>query len=337
MHNRKNLLFCLMTAFIMILCGCGTEKSAQSFFAMNTYMTFTVYGSDSEEIIHEAQNKVYELEKLWSVTDTESDIYNINNSAGEAVTVNEKTTRLIEFALKMSEKTDGKLDPTLYPVVSAWGFTTGENRIPSKDEITEMLSRTGCENIHISGNTITAENGAMLDMGAVAKGYTGDEISEYLIDRGVKSALLDIGGNIQAIGLKPDGTQWQIGLRNPFSDDILGVLEISDSTVVTSGNYERFFTGDDGRKYGHIIDSETGYPVENGLASVTIIGKEGKVCDALSTALFAMGLDGAVGFYRQNGGFDMIIITEDSKIYVTPDVKFTLYEHYGEMEVFKIE
>ncbi len=339
MNKQKMNIICLATAFIMLISGCAAEKNTESFFAMNTYMTFTVYGADSEEIIPEARKKIAELEKIWSVTDKSSEIYKINNSGGKAIAADDKTISLTEFALEMSERTKGAFDPTIYPVLTSWGFTTGENKIPSDDEVSDALSKVGCENIHISGNTVTAENGAMLDFGGVAKGYAGDLTAEFLQNNGVSSALLDIGGNIQAIGTKPDGSLWKIGLRNPFSDGILGTLEISDAAVVTSGNYERFFVGGDGRIYGHIIDPKTGYPVDNGLMSVTVIGGEGKVCDVLSTALFVMGYERAVEFYRNNSGFDMIIVTADKEIHITSGIsgRFTLNEELGGMRISLIE
>lgn len=146
---------------------------------------------------------------------------------------------------------------------------------------------------------------------------------------------MDIGGNIQAIGTKPDSNPWRLGLRDPFSGGTLGVLEISSMAVVTSGNYERYFIGEDGKQYGHIIDPATGHPAENGLASVTVIAKKGHLCDALSTALYAMGPDRAIKYWRQHQNFDMIPITGDGKIYLTDGVvdTFTLDSYHSNMKV----
>lgn len=320
MRIKKLPVIGIISAILIAISGCSEKKSVQSFFAMNTYMTFTIYGTESEELSGSLQKEIYKLERLWSVTDENSDVYKINNSEGRTVLVDEKTAQLIDFSLIMSEKTGGAFNPTIYPVLKAWGFTTGNNRIPTAEEISETLSRTGCGKIKTDGNSVTAEKGTMVDFGGAAKGYAGDIAVDYLKNKGVTSALLDIGGNIQAIGTKPDGSSWKIGLRSPFSDGIAGTIEITDKAVVTSGNYERFFIGEDGKKYGHIINPVTGYPVENDLASVTIIGKEGKVCDALSTALFVMGYEGAVDFYKETGGFDMILITEDEEIHITEGI-----------------
>ena len=180
--------------------------------------------------------------------------------------------------------------------------------------------------------------GMQLDLGAIGKGYTGDIISELLKVHGVTSALLDIGGNVQMIGRKPDGSRWRVGIQNPFGEGRLGVLEGEDGAVVTSGNYERYFIGEDGKRYGHIIDPYTGYPAENGLASVSIIAKEGKRCDALSTAVYVMGLEKAIEYWRENGGFEMLLATDENEIYLTEGIKddFVLDENFLDGEIHLI-
>lgn len=179
----------------------------------------------------------------------------------------------------------------------------------------------------------------MLDLGAVGKGYAGDVIAELLRENGVTSALLDIGGNIQAIGSKTDGSDWRLGIRDPFGEGNVGVLSVSDKAVVTSGSYERYFIGEDGKQYGHIIDPSTGYPAESGLMSAAVIAKEGKLCDALSTSLFVMGLDKAADYWRGNKNFDMILITEDGEIYITEGIKdsFSLDSYHNTMKVHVID
>ena len=254
--------------------------------------------------------------------------------------VREDTGRLLSFALEMAKETDGALEPTLYPVLTAWGFTTDENQIPPAERIESLLASVGYDRVMLADGTVTLKEGMMLDPGAVGKGYAGDETEQILRENGITSALLDIGGNIQAVGSKPDGSDWRLGIRSPFGeeDGVLGVLRISDRAVVTSGNYERYFIGEDGVRYGHIIDPDTGYPVDNGLASVTIIAKEGKLCDALSTALFVMGAEQAVLYWESRRDFDMLLVTEDREIYVTEEIKrrFDLRDEYKDMTVHEI-
>lgn len=317
------------------------EEYSKSFFAMDTYMTFTLYDDsvqDAQAALEDAQGRVEELEALWSVTDEGSDIYAVNHGGGRPVTVHEETASLLSFALEMAKATEGALEPTLYPVLTAWGFTTGENQIPSADEIGRLLESVGYDKVILKADSVMLEDGMMLDLGAAGKGYAGDEAARLLEERGVTSALLDIGGNIQAVGSKPDGSDWRLGLRSPFDEGVLGILRVSDKAVVTSGNYERYFIGSDGVRYGHIIDPDTGYPVDNGLVSVTIIAGEGKLCDALSTSLFVMGLEPAVGYWKAHPDFDVILVTESKEIYLTEEIKgrFYLQDEYEDMNVHVI-
>lgn len=342
-EKKAGRRFILRAFFLAALCltACSglpedsMEAYSESFFAMDTYMTFTAYGADAETALIQAENRITELEGLWSVTDTDSDIYAVNHSGGEPVAVHEETEKLVSFALDMAEKTEGALEPTIYPVLRAWGFTTGENHIPSDQEIAELLEGVGYRRVQQENGNISLEEGSMLDLGAVGKGYAGDEAAQVLRENGITSALLDIGGNIQAVGTKPDGSSWRVGLKDPFSGGVLGVIQAADEAIVTSGSYERYFIGEDGKRYGHIIDPATGYPVDNGLASVSVIAREGKLCDALSTSLFVMGLEGAVDYWRQQQGFDMILVMGDGNIYITEGMegRFTLRSGYEDMTV----
>lgn len=339
----------LLAATLPMLTACNpihgrTEAYSKSFFAMDTYMTFTVYDDNAEDAraaLQSAQEEIDGLEALLAVTDKGSDIYAVNHGGGGPVAVQERTSDLLSFAMKMAQETGGALDPTLYPVLKAWGFTTDENRIPSSDQIAGLLEKVGYDRVLVEDDSVTMAEGMMLDLGSVGKGYAGDQAEQILREKGINSAILDIGGNIQAVGTKPDGSDWKLGLRSPFGEGIFGTLQIADKAVVTSGNYERYFIGEDGVRYGHIVDPKTGYPVDNGLASVTVIAKEGKLCDALSTALFVMGLEDAVGYWRtsQDGQpFDMILVTEKREVYVTEGVKgrFNLQKEYSHMPIHQI-
>lgn len=336
-------LSCAMVCVILCLVSCARpggsrEACSESFFAMDTYMTFTVYGTNAQTALEQAKGRVIELEGLWSVTDTDSDIYAVNHGGGQPVPVRKETEELVSFALDMAARTNGKLEPTVYPVLKAWGFTAGENRIPSEEEIASLLERVDYRKVYQENGMISLEAGSMLDLGAVGKGYAGDEAIQILRENGITSALLDIGGNIQALGTKPDGSYWRVGLKDPFSEGVLGVIQAADEAVVTSGSYERYFIGEDGKRYGHIIDPATGYPVDNGVASVSVIADQGRLCDALSTALFVMGLEDAEDYWRQSQDFDMILVTEDRKIYITEGLedRFTLQEEYGDLEMHVI-
>ncbi len=255
----------------------GQTPDTRDFFAMNTYIRLEAYGNGAADALALAQAWIEELEGLWSVTDEVSEIYALNHSGGQPVSVSDDTAAVVSFALEMAEETAGTLEPTIYPVLTAWGFTTDEHRVPSQEEIDGLLASVDYRRVSVNGNTIQMEPGMMLDLGAVGKGYASDKVEELLRAEGVTSALLDLFGNIVMIGSRPDGSDWRLGLQSPFENDTVGVLTASDCAVVTSGNYENFFTADDGTIYGHIIDPATGSPVNNDLASVTIVAKSNGV------------------------------------------------------------
>ena len=328
-------------AIIFYSCSLGNAPAEKTFFAMDTYMKLTAYGENGAEAISVSEEKIYELEKLWSVTDENSEIYSVNHSGGKPVPVSKDTADLLSLSLDISEMTDGALDCTMYPVLKEWGFTTGEYKIPDDEKIAELLKNTGYENIAFDGANITLPENFQIDLGAVGKGFTGDVISEIMRENGVTSALLDLGGNIQTVGNKPDGTPWKIGLRNPFGDGLFGVLELSDKAAVTSGGYERYFVGEDGETYWHILDPKTGKPAKSGIISATAVGKNGGVCDALSTSLFVMGLEKSEEFWKHNGGqldFEMVLVTEDGRIFITDGLEksFTPNRDFSALEVIVI-
>ena len=333
-------LAALLLAGILTGCSAPAEEMQQpverSLFAMNTYMTFTVYGEDAQAALQEAEECIQQVEGLWSVTDEDSEIYQANHSGGQPVTVSEETAEIISFALEMAQRTGGALDPTIYPVLTAWGFTTDSKQVPSQQQIAQLLEQVGYDRIQINGSELTVPDGMELDLGAVGKGYTADLVTEILRRHGVTSALISLGGNIQSIGSRPDGSDWRLGIRAPWESGNLGVLTVSDAAVVTSGGYENYFDDEQGNIYWHILDPSTGYPADSGLQSVTIVGREGKMCDALSTALFVMGAQGAEQYWRENGGFEMLLVTDSGEILITEGIAedFTLNE--GRTETVRV-
>lgn len=333
-------LAALLLAGVLTGCSAPAEEMQQpverSLFAMNTYMTFTAYGEDAQAALQEAEECIQQVEGLWSVTDKDSEIYQANHSGGQPVTVSEETAEIISFALEMAQRTGGALDPTIYPVLTAWGFTTDSKQVPSQQQIAQLLEQVGYDRIQINGSELTVPDGMELDLGAVGKGYTADLVTEILRRHGVTSALISLGGNIQAIGSRPDGSDWRLGIRAPWESGNLGVLTVSDAAVVTSGGYENYFDDEQGNIYWHILDPSTGYPADSGLQSVTIVGREGKMCDALSTALFVMGAQSAEQYWRENGGFEMLLVTDSGEILITEGIaeNFTLNE--GRTETVRV-
>ena len=329
-------------AELMCFTACGNqidshqnEPQSKSFFAMDTYMTMTVYGENAEDILDQAEERVIELEKMWSVTNENSEIYAVNHSGGASVVISDETAELLDFSLDISDLTNGALDCTMYPILTEWGFTTSDYKIPTDERISKLLKNIGYEKVKLDENSVVIPEDMQIDLGAVGKGYIGDIITEILKENGIDSALLDLGGNIRTIGTKSDGTKWKLGLRSPFDEGSFATLEVSDGAVITSGGYERYFVGEDGETYWHILDPETGKPAHSGLVSVTIVGKEGKLCDALSTSIFVMGLDKAAELWKQRDDFEMVLVTEDGKIYLTEglDENFSLNQMYGNLQV----
>ena len=321
---------------VMVLCSaCGSaqpsssETAEHSCFAMNTYITMQASGADAARVLNETESLILELEGIFSVTEEESELYALNHSNGQPQTVSSGTEELLSFALEIAEETEGSLDPTIYPLLTAWGFTTENRQVPEQEEIQSLLEQVDYTRIRMVDDTVTVPSGMALDLGAVAKGYTGDQAAAYIKEQGITSALINLGGNVQAVGTKPDGSPWRIGLRDPFSEGNVGTLTVENSAVVTSGGYQNYFMGEDGQVYWHILDPDTGYPARTGLASVTVVAPEGVKCDALSTALFVMGLDGALDYWRAHGDFELILITEDREIYLTPGLEdtFTLSDN----------
>lgn len=322
--------FSAFTSFLLIiLTGCGEKtdnstKVQRDVFAMDTYMSLTAYGDNAVDALDKSTEKITELEALFAVNSEESDVWKINNSDGKPVQVSDDTAEVIASAIEYGNIT-GTLDITIYPVLKEWGFTTQDYKIPDDETLAELLKNVDYSNIQLNGNNISVPENYMVDLGAVAKGYTGDKVIAEMRKNGVESAIISLGGNVQSLGLKPDNSQWNVSVANPFMPDTsMCIISIDEKAVITSGNYERYFTGNNGRNYWHIIDKSDGCPADNGLVSVTIIGNSGIMCDALSTALFIAGTEKAQEYWRKNGGFDMILVTDDGRIICTDGIKGNL-------------
>ena len=315
----------LSSGISLASCSRGAKAESTSFTAMNTYMTVKSYGKTAKEAAAAnalVQQEVERLEGILSTTIEGSDVYKINNSDLEEIPVNAETAYLIRRGTEFFKLTGGAFNPALYPLIREWGFTTGEYKVPSDERIHELLQSTdfsavvecpqsGRFETTTVNTTISRPAGLQLDFGAIGKGYAGDRAVEILREAGISSALLDFGGNIQVLGSKPDGSAWTVGIKNPWGGNPVVAVKLRDACMITSGGYERFFTGDDGKKYIHIFDSATGYPVENDLESVTIICREGLSGDALSTSLFALGLEKSIDFWQTSPrDFDFVIITK---------------------------
>ena len=297
------------------------EPQSRDVFAMDTYMTLTAYGNNADEALNEAEAEIERLDALLSTGDENSEIYALNqNGTG---TISEDTEILLDESEKLYTDTDGVFDITIYPVMDAWGFTTQNYRIPSEEELKGLLENVNASKIQYdkASKKVALPAGVKIDFGGIAKGYTSSRIMGIYKKCGVTSGMVSLGGNVQLLGAKPDGSFWRVAVQSPDdTNDYLGVLEAEDKAVITSGGYERYFE-ENGKIYHHIIDPATGYPAENGLKSVTIVSDDGTLADGLSTSLFIMGKDKACDFWKEHSDkFDMILMTDDNELYVSEGI-----------------
>lgn len=326
------LIITIFSFFVLISCQDNTENSLV-FDAMDTSMVIRSFGKNSAEANRLAQKRILELENLISVTKDTSEVWKINNAGSYAQPVSEDTATLLSLSLKVAEESGGALNPCLYPVIREWGFTTGDYKVPSASKIAELLSKTDYSKIILKKNEnfseVFMQPEMMIDFGAVGKGYAGDCAIAVLKEQGIKSAILDLGGNVQTLGPKTDGSLWTIGIKSPWNGTPVAGVKVKDKAVITSGGYERFFVDSETQhKYIHIFDGKTGRPVENDVASVTIIAESGLYADSLSTTLVVLGKDGAIKFWDAHKDFDFIMILDDKTLMYTAPLKDYLIIDY---------
>ena len=296
---------------------------SKSSFKLNTIVSITLYDSQDESIIDEAFQLCDYYENLLSRTKKESEIYKLNEEGHNGYTVSDETIELLTIGLNYSQLSNGGFDLTLEPLTSLWNIGTSEARLPSPKEIEDKLDHIGYQYLKLDGNTVTFEKEGMgVDLGAIAKGYIADKIKEFLLSKGVNSAIINLGGNILCVGDKPNGSPFMVGIQKPFKDrnETIAVVEINDLSVVSSGIYERYFT-EGGKNYHHILNPTTGYPYENDLISVTIISEKSVDGDALSTSCFALGLEEGMKLIESLPNTYAVFITSDYELHYTEGFK----------------
>lgn len=330
MRKRCGFLAKIFLAVLLLavgISGCqkkdtvGDTPIEATEFKLNTVVKITIYDSGDESLLQEAMKLCDKYEALFSRTMEGSEIYQLNARSlpeeNGAYSLSEDTAALLSSGLKYSKLSKGAFDITVEPVSSLWDFTSGEKIVPDQASIARALPAVGYENITLEGNSISfADDSTRLDLGGIAKGYIADKIKEYLVGQGVKSAIINLGGNVLCIGGKPDGSPFGVGIQMPFADrnETIAVMDIQDKSVVSSGIYERFFEKD-GILYHHILNPKTGYPYDNDLVSVTIISDKSVDGDALSTTCFALGLEEGMDFVQALPGVYGAFITKDYEIH----------------------
>lgn len=335
--NTKKIYLGLFLLITIILSACQsksapTEDSADHAAPLlGTIITAKAYGPQAEEALSLAFKRVREIENKMSRLLDGSEVDLINQNAGkQAVPISPDTYFVIDSALDYAKKTDGTFNPVVGNLIELWAIGTEDAKVPTQEEIDLFLPYLDYHQLVLTENPYTAEltsDKIKLDLGAIAKGYAGDEMARILLEKGITSALLNLGGNVVVIGNKPDDTPWTIGIQNPLEEErgeIAGIVKATNTSVVTSGSYERFFEEDNVR-YHHIMDPATGYPAENGIISSTIISPSSTQADALSTAVYILGKEKGLSLIESLSGVEAIIITDDHKIHTTSGIDGNLF------------
>ena len=356
MKKRKLLIALLCGALVCLpLAGCnnkngasGTDSSVQSevsedageqnssdssqeytsdVFAMDTYMTLTAYGENAQEAVEAGIAEIQRLDDLLSTGKDTSEVAQINANGGGVLS--EDTDYLVKRALDIYQSTNGAFDISIYPVMQLWGFTTGNFAVPSESDLAAKLALVDAGKIILSEEngqaSISLPEGMEIDLGGIAKGYTSGRVMDVMKSYGIKSAVINLGGNAHVLGNKTDGSQWKVGIQDPEDENgYLGGVSVTDRAIITSGGYERYFVDEDTAvKYHHIIDPKTGYSANNGLISVTIVSADSTLADGLSTSLFVLGTEDAITYCEEHcaeDGFDAIMEDEDGKLYITDGI-----------------
>lgn len=337
MKQRKNrFLLSLLLALALVLGGCGAampaghsatadqeaaERGYRFVDSMDTIIELTAYGSGREAALDAATAEVLRLNGLLSIGLEDSEVSRLNREGSGAL--GPDAAYLIERALEIYDATGGAFDPTVYPLMVLWGFTGGEHHVPSDEELAGTLSRVGADRVRFdaASGALELDAGQAIDLGGIAKGYTSARIMGIFREHGLRSGLVSLGGNVQCLGAKPDGSAWRIGVRNPdtAAGGIVAVVSVKDMAVISSGGYERFFVDEEtGVTYEHIMDPKTGRPVRNELAQVTIVTPDGTLGDGLSTALYILGLEAASDYWRAHSDeFDAVFVGRNGQIWIT--------------------
>ena len=351
-HSRFfYLILCTVLVCPMLLfTGCqnttgtstATEKEPISISSikLNTAIQITIYDSQDKSLLDDCLALCDRYELIFSRTNENSELYKLNHRISDSAvsnqTIETQTTpyqvngttntwhiseylaSLLSEGLSITRESDGAFDIAIAPLTSLWDFTAEDPKAPDDADIQKALPLCSSDGVTIDGQDITlSSDDIQFDVGAIAKGYIADRLKDFLVKKGVNSAIINLGGNVLCIGSKPDGTPFKVGIQKPFADrnETEAVMDITGKSVVSSGIYERCFK-QGGKLYHHILNPQTGYPYDNGLISVTIISDQSVDGDALSTTCFALGLEDGLKFAEKKG-VQAVFITEDYELHYT--------------------
>ena len=321
---KRLLAVLLCLACMLSLAACGSVKMAQKqIFAMDTVMTLTAYGKNADAALDAASSVIVSMQAELAPDLPTSTTYAINHAEGKNVVVNSQIAKMLSTAKAVYENSDGALDLSIYPVVRIWGFTNGHYYVPTYEELAMQLAHKGYDKMVLTSYPATGSysvsfpTGTEISFASIAKGCAAENAISAMRQAGADAGIVSLGGNVQTFGKKPDGGKWVVAVQDPNNTaNYVGTVKIDEAAVVTSGSYQRYFEFD-GNLYHHIINPLSGSPTSNSLLSATIICEDGTLADALSTAMFVLGESRALNYWRQYGGFEMILITKSKQVICT--------------------
>ncbi|WP_027339292.1 FAD:protein FMN transferase [Halonatronum saccharophilum] len=322
----------ILTSILVIsifLVGCSTDQSITSSdtkYLMGTSVQIRAHGPKAEQLLEKSFDIISDIEYKMSMNIEGSDINRLNQAAGkEGVSVSDETYYVVKEAIEYARLTEGAFDPTVGPLVRLWGINTDEARVPSQEEIDETLELIGYNKVEFNDENneiFLTKEGMKIDVGGIAKGYAADKAVEFLRDNGIKSAYVNMGGGVTTLGAREDDNPWRVGIQDPREPrgEVLAIVNLMDMSVDTSGDYERYFI-EDGVRYHHILDTNTGYPSDMGIISSTIVTPKGLKADSLSTAIYNLGLEEGMRLIEEIEGVEGIIVTDDNKVYISSNLE----------------
>ncbi len=316
------VLLCM--ACMLALAACGSVNMAQKqIFAMDTVMTLTAYGKKADDALDAASSVIVSMQAELDPELPTSTTYAINHADGKNVVVNSQIAKMLSTAKAVYERTDGALDLSIYPVVRLWGFTNGHYYVPTYEELSMQLAHKAYDKMVLTSYPATGSysvsfpTGTEISFAAIAKGCAAETAVSAMRQAGADAGIVSLGGNVQTFGSKPEGGKWTVAIQDPNNTaNYVGTVQVGEAAIVTSGSYQRFFEFD-GNLYHHIINPLSGSPTSNSLLSATIICEDGTLADALSTAMFVLGESRALNYWRQYGGFEMILINKSNQVICT--------------------
>lgn len=316
-----------------VLSGCQAQEvyTDTNFFAMDTVITLRLPKEVSSDLRSQCIRRVEEMEAMFSRTVPTSEIARFNASAAGSFSLSEEAAYVVNAALKAANDTRGAFDPTVAPLSVLWDITGENPSVPDRDALDACLSVVGYEHLQLDGTVLYKDtDGVCLDLGGCAKGSACQAVTDLLLESGVTHGIVSFGGNIGAFGHKEDGTLWKIGIKDPSApDQIAGYLYIENGFVSVSGDYERYFE-QDGIRYHHIFDRESGYPADSGVHSAAVYAEDAVIADILSTAMFVMGAEKGMEFYESGTyTFEAVWYLTDGSTVITPGIRDS-YEHAAE-------